>query len=215
MAEKEITKDWQAEIPSLGIYQPRHLLRRVGPLLVGVCLDRDSSGEIYKPCFHVHCLGKEFPCVSLTLDTQLRSKHSGGPIYIEVKWHKQKYKEAAAQMVRQSLLCLEGNLRLQDVISAYRSHLITPMGRLQPVLLYQDMVILLAWGGDEKGALKLLAECLRVCPEAKFRPVGGRGVFEAQSRNLIGNQDSIRKTVESQIVLLRVEGLPQSGLLCG
>jgi len=46
-AEKQITEDWQREILSLGVYEPRWLLRRVGPLLVGICLDRDSGGTSY------------------------------------------------------------------------------------------------------------------------------------------------------------------------
>jgi hypothetical protein len=154
--ETQITADWQREIASLGIYAPRHLLRRVGPLLVGICLDRDSGGEIYKPMFHVHSLCNEFSCVSLTLGSQLRSERSGGPSYIEVKWHQQKYKEAAARMVRQSLLPLEGDLRLEQVIDAYRAYLDSPMGKLQPVLLYRDMILLLAWSGDHEGALGLL-----------------------------------------------------------
>ena len=69
--EKSIAEDWRQHLTGLAVYQPRHLLRRVGPLHVGVCLDRDSLGDKYKPCFHVHFLGKEFPTVSLTLCTPL------------------------------------------------------------------------------------------------------------------------------------------------
>ena len=116
--EKQITEDWQREIPSLGIYVPRHLLKRIGPLLVGICLERDSSGNKYKPTFHVHCLGKEAPAVFLTLLTQLRSERSGGPDFIQVRFHKEKYKEAAARMIRQSLLPLDGDLTLEQVIDS-------------------------------------------------------------------------------------------------
>ncbi len=143
--ERKITEDWQREIPSLGVYRPRWLLRRVGPLLVGICLDRDSSGDIYKPIFHVHCLGHPFPVVSLTLATQLRSKRSGGPSYVEVKWHEEKYLDAAARMVQQSLLPLEGDLRLDSVIDAYRRHMATPIGRRQLPMLYRDTVFLAVW----------------------------------------------------------------------
>ena len=211
--EKQITVDWQQEIPSLGIYAPRHLLRRVGPLLVGVSLDRDSSGEIYKPIFHVHCLGKEFPCVSLTLGSQLRSERSGGPSYVEVKWHEQKYKEAAARMVRQSLLPLEGDLSLGQVIDAYRRCMATPMGKLQPVLLYRDMIILLAWGGDRAGATELLAECLQLGDTEGFQHVGGRIGFEDECRRLISQPTIIQDTVMAQIAALGVGELPVSQLL--
>jgi len=236
-SEKQITEDWQREIPILAVYEPRWLLRRVGPLLVGICLDRDSGGDIYKPIFHVHCLAHEFPCVSLTLATQLRSERSGGPSYIEVKWHKHKYKDAAARMVRQSLLPLEGDLRLEQVIDAYRRYMGTPMGRLAPVLEYRDMILLLAWSGDPQGALKLLMEALQISDAPRevsfnrmqggkvvtqsvqtiegfnFQHVGGRAAFEAECRKLIGNPALVQQTVDSQIAALGVGNLPVSNLL--
>jgi hypothetical protein len=211
--EKEITEDWRKEIPSLGVYAPRHLLRRVGPLLVGMCLDRDSSGEIYKPIFHVHFLGKEAPTVFLTLATQVQSDRSGGPTYVEVKWHGQKYKETAARMIRQSLLPLEGDLRLDHVIEAYRAHLQTPLGKRQAAILYRDMIILSAWAGDRAGALRLLSECLQLPDTAGFQHVGGRESLEAECRKLIENPALIQQTVDSQIVALGVGNLPVSNLL--
>lgn len=235
--EKRITEDWQREISSLGIYRPRHLLRRVGPLLVGICLDRDAGGDIYKPTFHVHCLGVADSTVSLTLDTQLRSEHSGGPDAVRVQWHEQKYKEAAARVVQQSLLPMKGDLQLEQVTDAYQRYMTTSKGKLQPVLLYRDMIILLAWGGDQASARKLLAECLQISNGVRdvtinrskggkivtknfqmreggnFRHVGGRAKFEVECRGLIEGPDMIQRTVESQIVVLGVEHLPASNLL--
>lgn len=218
--EKRITEDWQAEFPSLGIYRPRHLLRRVGPMLMGICLDRDSGGEIYKPIFHVHCLSKAFPVVSLTLGRQLRSDRSGGPDFVQVRFHEEKYKEAAARMVRQSLLPLEGDLRLEQVMDAYRHYLSTPMGKLQAAILYRDVIILSAWAGDRASASKLLAECLRlerqtdlVSDDAAFRHVGGRAGMEAECQECIANPALIQQTVDSQIAALGVENLPTANLI--
>ena len=210
--QKRITDDWHAEIPSLGIYKPRWLLRRVGPLLEGICLDRDSGGTCYMPVFHVHFVGKEFPCVTLTLGTQLRSERSGGPDFVQVRWHEENYKEAAARMVRQSLLPLDGDLRLEQVNDAYRHYMASPPGRLQSVLLYRDMILMSAWGGDQAGALKLLADCLQLEDTAGFRHVGERTAFETECRKLIEAPDLIRQTVESQIVALKVQKLPVSQL---
>ena len=235
--EKQITADWHRGIPSLGIYKPRWLLRRVGPLLSGICLERDSSGEIYKPIFHVHCLGKEAPAVFLTLMTQVRSERSGGPTYVEVKWHNKKYEEAAARMIRQALLPLEGDLALGQVLDAYRCYMATPMGRLEPVPLYQDMILLLAWAGNQPDALGLLEDCLeisdaprevpvnrlqggklvakdvRVIEDPAFGHLGGRAAFEAECRKLIENPALIQQTVDSQISALGVDYLPVSKLI--
>lgn len=213
-AEKQITRDWQAEIPSLGIFKPRHLLRRVGPLLVGICLDRDSSANKYIPQFHVHFLGIEDTSISLMLSTQLRTERTEGPDYIEVRWHEEKYKEAAARMVRQSLLPMTGDLTLAQVLDAYRKHMATPMGRLTTMHLYRDMILLSAWAGDKQGASKLLEEALRsTTDEAKFRHVGGRTGFETECRKAIGDPESIEQLVQNQIAALKLAELPQSKLL--
>jgi hypothetical protein len=218
--EKQITDDWHRELPNLGIYKPRWLMRRVGPLLVGICLDRDSGGDVYKPIFHVHCLGKEAPAVFLTLLTQLRSERSGGPDFVQVRFHDEKYKEAAARMVRQSLLPLEGDLTFEQIIAAYRTYLQSSWGRLTPVLLYRDMIILLAWGGRQVEALKFLAQCLRlerqtdlVSDDAAFRQVGGRTAFEVECRKLIDNPALIQQTLDSQIAALGVGNLPTANLI--
>jgi len=211
--ERQITEDWQQEIPNLGIYTARRLLKRVGPLLVGICLERDSSGNKYKPMFHVHCLGAEAPAVFLTLFTQLRSARSGGPDFIQVRFHEEKYKEAAARMVRQSLLPLDGDLSLDQVIKAYQTYLSSPLGRAYPVSLYRDIIILSAWGGRQAEAMKFLTECLQVGDDTDFQNMGGRSAFEAECRKLIENPALIQQTVDSQIAALGVGNLPVSNLL--
>jgi hypothetical protein len=182
-------------------------------------LDRDSGGEIYKPIFHVHCLCKRDNTVSLMLGTQLRSERSGGPDFIQVRFHEQKYKEAAERMARQSLLPLEGDLQLDVVLDAYRHYLATPMGRAQAAILYRDMILLSAWAGDQAGVSKLLAECLRlerrtdlISDDAALRHVGGRAAFEAECRKLIEQPALVEATVDSQIAALGVENLPTANL---
>ena len=211
---RRITEDWRREVPSLGVYRPRHLLRRVGPLLVGICLDRDSGGATYMPCFHVHSLCDEDGTVSLMLRTQLSSDRSGGPDHVPVRWHDERYREAAARMVRQSLLPLEGDLRLAQVLDAYRRYMATPLGRWQSALLYRDMVLLSTWVGDPAQARRLLDEALRVVTdEVCYRPLDGRAAFEQYCRERIARPELVHQTVESQIVALKVGRLPVSDLL--
>jgi len=211
--EKRITDDWLREIPSLGIYRPRHLLRRAGPLLIGICLERDSGGDVYKPMFHVHCLGLNTPTVFLTLFTQLRSDHSGGPDFIQVRFHEESYKDAAARMVRQAPLPLAGDVRLALVLEVYREYLATPIGLRQRATLRRDMIVLSAWAGDQAGAEKRLNECLQDADEAAYTHVGGRLAFLAECRKLIENPAEIQRTAETQIAALGVGKLPVSRLL--
>lgn len=212
--EKQITLDWQAQIPSLGIYKPRQLLRRVGPLLIRICLDRDSSGRVYIPIFHTHFLGVADVPISLLLHTQLRSERSGGPDYIEVRSHQGKYQEAAARMVRQSLLPHDGDLTVAELLDAYRRHLATPMGRITAALHYRDMIHIAAWARYRDEALSLLSEALQSSiDEALFRHVGGRSGFELECRSRIGGPAAIDEIVQNQITVLGVSGLPQAKLM--
>lgn len=213
--ERQITEDWHREIPSLGIYRPRRLLRRTGPLLIGICLERDSSGDVYKPMFHVHCLANEAPVVFLTLFTQLRSPHSGGPEFIQLRFHEGAYKEAASRMVRQALLPLAGDVRLDHVLATYHDYLATPIGQRQAANLYSDMIALLVWGGDLAGAEKLVNECLSLEDGAQFRHVGGRSGFADVCRKLLENPMLVQQMVETQITALGVGSLPVSDLLTG
>lgn len=211
---RRITRDWAREFPGLGIYKPRWLLRRAGPLLVGICLDKGAASDAYLPCFHVHFLGREFPCVSLTLLTALRSEHSGGPRGIPVRWHDQQYKAAAADLACQVPLPLEGDLPLRQILRAYRDYAATPLGQVEPVLLYRDAILLTAWAGRPRQACWFLRACLwHGFDEARFLRVGGRDAFETDCRRLIVQPALIHQTVQAQIAKLGLERLPASQLL--
>ena len=157
-ASARITKDWLAELPGLGEYKLRHLLRRVGPLLVGVSLDRDSSGDKYIPCSHVHFLGNtKLPVVSLTLCQQLRTT-AGRPDVVLVRRHEEHFRDAAARLEAQSPLPFSGPLCLDEVLKAYRDHLETPIGSRQAAMLFSDLIMLQAGCGRSEDALRSLEE---------------------------------------------------------
>ena len=210
--ERQISDDWQHEIRSLGVYRPRQLLRRVDPLLVGICLDRDSSGNIYKPCFHVHNLCCPDTEVSLDLWSQLRSGHSGGPDYIEVTLHEERYREAAQRMVAQSLLPLDGDLQLDGVIETYRQYMSSPvgLGLLQRPTLYRDMILLLAWARRGEHAAKVLREATSALgrDDSRYLHLGGRKEFETNCRDAIARPEVIDETIRSEVEKHELESLP-------
>ena len=65
--KNSITRDWRNHFPSLGVYKPMRLLKRHGPILIGVALDITGSNDRYIPTFHIHNLIRPFPCVGLAL----------------------------------------------------------------------------------------------------------------------------------------------------
>lgn len=210
--DKYITEDWRLMLPGLSVYRPRWFLRRVGPLLVGVCLDRDSSGEDYQPCVHVHFLGRASDFIALTLCTQLKSR-SGGPKSVRVRWHKEQYVDAASRLIQQSPLPLAGPVTLDQVIQAYRNAMLTFAFR--HALEYADLIVLLAWGRREGEAREVLEEAFReLTGERAFLWFDGREGFERTMRGAIEDPDSINRTVEAEIVAHRLEGICSSELIC-
>ena len=98
-----IAQDWQARFPMLGHWKAGRLLRRVGPLVQGVCLDRSSNPEDYLPIAHIHFLGMVFPTVALQLPLY-HSAPNGSPRRIEYRFHDQEYVDAADQLRRDYLV---------------------------------------------------------------------------------------------------------------
>ncbi len=74
VAKKRITEDWAEALPNLGIYRPMWLLKRNGPLLIGVILDRTRSNQVYIPKFHVHNLLWPSPFLVLSLTYKVPSE---------------------------------------------------------------------------------------------------------------------------------------------
>ena len=109
-AKQQITEDWNRCFPEMGIYKPLHLLRRVGPVLIGILLERDSTKDRYLPTFHVHNLAKPFPVITLTLSEPLRTEITQAPDQIKVSQHESRFEEASERMDRQALLPLKGDV---------------------------------------------------------------------------------------------------------
>ena len=57
--KKEITKQWQAEFPSMGIYKNMWLMNIVGPIIVGLLLEVKSINSEYYPTLHLDILTRE------------------------------------------------------------------------------------------------------------------------------------------------------------
>jgi hypothetical protein len=44
--QRIITKDWKEKFSDFKILKPRRIIRRNGPLLVGICLERTSDPNV-------------------------------------------------------------------------------------------------------------------------------------------------------------------------
>ncbi len=212
--KRQITRDWSIQLPGLGIYAPMQLLRRCGPLLIGVCLDRDSGNDGYRPTFHVHSLTKEHRGISLTMCRRLLTLRTGAEDRISVIGHVQRHVEAAQRMTQQVLLPLSGPVTLQMVVDAYQAYLQSPSGRWSVHHLEDIITLLVACGrpNEAKHFLRETATAMASWPAfvvARMEPINS---WAEKMQRLIDRPDLVHQTVSEQAARLKVDKLPTTSL---
>ena len=211
----KIMSDWQHEFPDLGIVPQRHLLRRVGPILEGILLESGSDPTYYLPIFHVHCLAREVSGITLTLAHRLRTTRTGASDSIRVLFHEAKYVEAASRLRSQVPLSLTGNLKLVDVIAAYRAYLAPGMD-YSADLLFDDMIRICAYAGDLQQAQALIAEGFEILtrwPPHIQEQMQGAEQWRKKAIADIASVDQLRALADAQARLLVPESIPSAELV--
>ena len=200
--KNQITKDWQLELPKLGVYRARCLLRRVGPLLVGVTLLGGSARDHYEPFFHVHFLGKNFPVLSLTLATS-PTDMAQETVYLSS--HAARYKDLVRQLVARAPLSIEGPLTIKEVIAAYRGYIKTPGGPGQILHIYEDCIKLLACYGLADQARAMLDEIHGIVKDDYgYSDFGGRESFYREMLESIEQPQRVWDQVKESLLQLKV-----------
>ena len=186
------------------------LLRRVGPILHGICLYRKLGGEIYLPIAHVHSLTSNLSFMTLTLDQSLLTERAKTPDHIEVKHHEAKWLEASERLRKQVVLPFDGDLKLSDLAGAYKQWATLPYFEFNPGR-FQDMILIHAWCGQIEIARKLLWESTKIIKtwpqyvKDKFEELDGwENTLSAQ----IEDPKLIEKTIEENALRFKVENLP-------
>jgi hypothetical protein len=215
---RQITADWLEQFPELGQYKPLHLLRRVGPLLEGIVLERTSGNDAYRPTFHIHSLLRESPVVTMTLAQRLRSDRSGGPDMVPVLHHERNYIDAARNLARQAPLALSGQLRVSEVIESYRRFAGRFGSHYDANDLYDGIARLCAWAGDSELATAIVAEGfsrLGEWPPNVLAQIGGREAWRGQITAVVANRERLAAIMGEQIALLNLETIPVSPMALG
>lgn len=210
-ARRRITADWLDQFPELGEYKALHLLRRIGPLLQGIVLEQTSGNDAYRPTFHMHCLLRPSPVVTMSLAHRMQSDRSGAPDSIEVVHHESEHIEAAHRLARQAPLTLSGPLRLSDVLEAYRRFAGRPGTHFDANDLYEDMARICAWLGDEDKARQIVAEGfleLGTWPSDIICQVGGREAWRDAVSVAISDRIRLVRLADEQVSALKAEHIP-------
>jgi hypothetical protein len=201
----------------MGVKRPMHLLRRVGPLLIGILLERDSTNHTYLPIFHVHNLAIESSRISLTLYHSLVLPN-GAPDVLDVRNHESQFRDAARRMSEQALLPLAGDVALSQVIAAYQKFIADGSGGSVSRCFFEDVTMLYSWSGQIELARASIHEAVASMmlwpPNVRQlldRRDGALEEWEARMLNRI--EGDVAATVLQQITALEVGHLPVSRML--
>lgn len=179
LTPRRVTADWAAALPGFDVWKPLHLLRRIGPVVQGVCLDRTTSGNEYMPTAHVHALTRDFPVISLMLGQRLEGA-SGQPERVLFANHDGEYRAAVGALRVQSVLSLsEEPPSLEQVVRAYHSAASASYDKGFPPAVpeMEDSVLVAAAAGLAdllQEGLALAGELVDLWPKARL-PLNWRG----------------------------------------
>jgi len=213
--KKLITNDWAGIFREFKVYRPMWLLRRTGPLVVGICLDRDSGNDVYRPTFHMHCLARTDSSVSLTLCQRLASRPSGTEDDIKVRFHYDHVDEATQRLKDQVKFPMCGTWNLGDVVAAYHKYMTVP-GGMSPSILYEDIFYYYTWCDKRDNALIILDNFMptvRSWEPYMLEREGGPDVWYAKCRRIIESTD-VRQIVEDEVTKHKLTKIPDEGFDC-
>jgi len=111
---RKVTADWHGYFPELSVYKDRWLLKRFGPIVFGLLLEKKSDPTEYYPLFHSHSLLKEHPDISLMTFTALRNKRGIAGDRMTVRSHDEWLVESGPRMRSQLPFRIDRYLKFYD-----------------------------------------------------------------------------------------------------
>lgn len=212
---KQVTADWARAFDGFDIWRPLRLLRRVGPLVQGITLDRSTSGDAYFPTVHIHALTRPFPVISLTLGQRLASS-SEMQESIRFTDHAEAYLDAARRLAGQARLSVDAPPTVGEVVTELRASAIAQHGMGWPPAVgeVEDSILIPSASGDrdlaEEG-LQLAQDLVKKWPKHRLPLdwVGEKAWITSLSMEA-DNVEGLRAIIESQVRAHKLAKIRQS-----
>ncbi len=211
-----VTKLWAGNILEMGVYKPMLLLKRNGPLLIGLSLQKNRGNDQYEPNIHLHNLCFESDGISLSAPMYLLTDRSV-PYCIRGDKDGADILQYASKLKKQFPITCMTNVPFKQVVSYIFGYISTKneWTRLPDHGVFLDLA---SWakilGKDD------LAEDIILYPrnnipnwtELYLENFEDPDDWEKWTRNMISNRDSLLNTVESQINTLKLASIPSYDL---
>ncbi|WP_157522048.1 hypothetical protein [Mitsuaria sp. 7] len=203
-----LTQDWLGLFPEMGLYEPMWLARRIGPLIQGILLKPTQGNESYCPTVHLHALTRPTGFITIGLGQPLLTERTQAHDSLKLLHHEKNFHSAALRLRRESLLPLEGDLGLDQVLKAYIEH--ESVGFAQnkyPILHFESSISLLSWAGRIDEGRDFLDQCverMRTWPDLVMASHGGPDAWGHQMLQVLGNPEDVHAIANQQAEALDV-----------
>ncbi|MDX2109331.1 MAG: hypothetical protein SFY80_03725 [Verrucomicrobiota bacterium] len=216
-AKKKVSNDWAAQFPLLQVWKATRLLKRHGPLVVGICLDRASSMK-YTPIAHFHTLCIPFPTISLSLAGELEDR--GVPLSISLSRHELEYQRVVAEFrLRYSFLDNE-RMEFNDFVNATRDYISGKHGKFSETPYqhppFEGIISVAAYLGQinyAQLALDDFARRISRWPSSAVHIIGSADKWRAKMQEIIDAACDSQHIVDNQINEHKLDGIPDYGLI--
>lgn len=211
--KKIITKDWAEEFPGFKVWKPTRLIRRCGPILVGVCLDSGSSSDVYVPVAHVHNLCEPFPAITLSLEGRVLDS-KGFSTNVKVEKHTETYLQFIKKIKEEYPYIDRFSMDFNELILATQKYL---TGRINPYQHgpYNDIVTIAAYLGQIDYAVEALnnfASIVSEWPDRACNIIGSVEKWKSGLLEFIENPHKLKQNVEQEIIKHKLAEIADEGL---
>ena len=199
-----IVSDWQEELSTLSIWQKDWLIRRVGPVVVGVCIDVMQGKLDYRPTAFCDILTAPEDYLAFGLPSYWSPKVVA--LTIRPQFHDRHYKDAAAYLREHAYVPLDRSLSLDDIITGYKKYL-----RDHPNREFAEIpnhIRLLAVCREPRKARKLLTWVKRKYKPGDFHYYGGRDALIETLEREIADPTILDRMVDEKVEALGFGDVP-------
>src|SRR5262249_25022342 len=169
-----ITKDWHAAFSNFGVFKRLWLMRRSGPILQGILLERDSGGRDYLPTTHVPPLLTRSAVLTRSLSRRVASAGPGTVKRIPGKFHGAHLADAVQRDRAEAYVPLEGPTSLDALVGAIRRWDDPPIE--YPAQLWAALILSYVLAGCSREAEMLtdvVSEQMQGWPAKVLQRIGG------------------------------------------
>lgn len=207
--KKEITKQWQAEFPSMGIYKNMWLMNIVGPIIVGLLLEVKSINSEYYPTLHLDILTRERnedDDIALTASTEVDFE------YVSTISKPDKYLVLADKLKKKAVIPLEGDVKIEEVINCLKKYCSQKYYKVDWMYTLKLMMHLAVWSNREDiidDTFKFVKNRLQYLVHVEWlRNKQEADQWYKEILDDIADADLLKQRVEENIVKLKLTDIP-------